>query len=219
MKIFNKISDYNDKNSLGNKFRNKRFNFFYKKLKKLNQDKINILDIGGSEEFWELRGLAGNDKIRITLINLYSKKTNYSNIKWIKGNACDLSEFKKNEFDVIFSNSVIEHLYTFENQTLMANEVRRTGKYYFIQTPNKYFFIEPHFFLPGFQFLPRKLKIFILTKTKFSRGKKINFKTAEKKINEIRLLSVKEMKKLFPDSFLYKEKFMYFTKSITVYNF
>ena len=46
-------------------------------------------------------------------------------------------------YDVVHSNSVIEHLYNFENQKKMASEIMRVGKKYIVQTPNKYFFSNP----------------------------------------------------------------------------
>jgi hypothetical protein len=64
-------------------------------------------------------------------------------------------------FDLVFSNSVIEHLFSIQNQQKMANEVKRVGKNYYIQTPNKFFPIEPHWVFPFFQFLPFGLKVYL----------------------------------------------------------
>ena len=75
-----------------------------------------------------------------------------------------------------------------ENQVKMANEIMRVGKKYFVQTPNKYFFIEPHYLLPFFNFCPDKIKYFILTKTKLSRLRKWDHDFAKQYIEEIRLL-------------------------------
>ena len=74
----------------------------------------------------------------------------HQNFKSIKGDATNLSNFKDNQFDIVFSNSLIEHLYTYENMKLMANETMRVGKKFFVQTPNKYFPIEPHYFFHFF---------------------------------------------------------------------
>jgi hypothetical protein len=100
----------------------------------------------------------------------------------------------------------------------MSQEVQRVGKYHFIQTPNKYFLIEPHFLLPLFQFLPQSLQYLVLTKTKLSRGKKWNKKFAKEYIQEIRLLSLKEMKYLFPKSKNKDEIFLGMKKSYTLHN-
>ena len=41
--------------------------------------------------------------------------------------ARDLSQFKNNEFDVVFSNSVIEHVGAIKDQEAMMREVRETA--------------------------------------------------------------------------------------------
>jgi len=67
--------------------------------------------------------------------------------------------------------------------------------------------------------LPNSLKYFILTKTKLSRLKKWDQEFAKQYIEEIRLLSEKEMKILFPKSKIYYEKFFGMNKSFTAHNF
>ena len=101
----------------------------------------------------------------------------------------------------------------------MSSEIMRVGEKYIVQTPNKYFFLEPHYLLPFFQFIPNKLKYSILTKTKLSRLKKWNKKFASRYIEEIRLLSLKDMKQLFPNSKINFEKFLGMNKSFTMHNF
>ena len=216
IKIF---SDSKSRNSLGNKFRQKRFRFFREQINSIDKPIIKILDVGGTESYWENNGFGNLDSIHITLLNLEKETTSYKNIDSIAGDATNLIQYNDNQFDICFSNSVIEHLYDFENQKKMAKETQRVGKYYFIQTPNKHFIIEPHFLLPFFQFLPKNLQYYILTKTKLSRGKKWNKKFAKNYINEIRLLSLNEMKELYPHSKFDFEKFIGLTKSFTAHNF
>jgi hypothetical protein len=216
---FKNIFDISEnKDSLGNQFREKRFSFFLKKFNKM-QKPISILDVGGKINFWENRGLAGNNDYIITIVNIEKEKSLYSNIKTKMGDATDLSPFNDKSFDVVHSNSVIEHLYYSENQKKMASEIIRVGQKYIVQTPNKYFFLEPHYLLPFFQFIPDKLKYLILTKTKLSRLKKWDKKFASQYIEEIRLLSLKEIKVFFPSSKIYFEKFLGMNKSFTMHNF
>jgi hypothetical protein len=118
----------------------------------------------------------------------------------------------------VFSNSVIEHLYTYENQVKMADEIQRVGRKYFIQTPNKYFPIEAHYAIPFAQYLPKSLLLFLLTKTRLSRMTKWKKEDAKQYLDEIRLLSEKEMKRLFPGSKILKEKSLGFVKSFTAHN-
>jgi hypothetical protein len=216
---FNSIFDISEnKNSLGNKFREKRFSFFLEKINKMEKP-VTIFDVGGKINFWENRGIAGNKNYKITIVNFEKEKSQYSNIKTLIGNATNLSQFANKSFDIVHSNSVIEHLYNFENQKKMASEIIRIGQKHIVQTPNKYFFIEPHYLLPFLQFIPNKLKFLVLTKTKLSRLKKWDKKFASQYIEEIRLLNLKEMKELFPSSKIYFEKFLGMNKSFTMHNF
>lgn len=180
---------------------------------------LNILDVGGLESFWVNGGFANDPDYNISIVNLTEIPVHYSNFRSLKGDATALSEFNDGEFDIVFSNSVIEHLYTKENQVKMAAEIARVGKYYYVQTPNKHFFVEPHYVLPFFQYLPAGLKYFILTKTPLSRGKKWNSVDAQQYIDEIRLLSLNEMKELFPGADFYMEEFYGLVKSFTAHNF
>lgn len=66
--------------------------------------------------------------------------------------------FRDKSFDVAFSNSVIEHLQSLEDQARLAAELTRVGRSHFIQTPNKLFPIEPHYLFPFFQFLPTRVQ-------------------------------------------------------------
>jgi len=56
----------------------------------------------------------------------------------------------------------------------MANEGRRVGKRYFVQTPNLYFSIEPHFVFPFFQFLLLQAKVWLITHFYLGWCKKIS---------------------------------------------
>ena len=218
MKFQDVFTSSDDTQSLGNKFRNKRIAFFKEKIKSLKKP-ITILDVGGLESFWVNGGFADNPDYAISILNLQLIPARHSNFKGLVGDATNLSGIADGEFDVVFSNSVIEHLYTRENQLKMAKEIKRVGRHYYVQTPNKHFFVEPHYILPFFQYLPDFIKFFILTKTPLSRGEKWNAAEAQQYIKEIRLLSLGEMKELFPDAVFYKEIFYGMNKSFTAHNF
>src|SRR5690606_33300296 len=101
----------------------------------------------------------------------------------------------------------------------MVREVQRVGIKYFVQTPNKYFFFEPHYALPFFQFMPASFVYFVLTKTKLSRLHRWDPQQARSYVEEIRLLSLREMKQLFPGGKVYREKFLGMDKSFSLHNF
>lgn len=207
--------------SLGAKFRAKRSRIFEKLFfKNFNPQKpISILDVGGTDYFWKNSQIPTIPGVRITLLNLHLEKTTHPHIQSMIGDATDMKDFENKKFDLVFSNSVIEHLYTFENQQKMANEIQRVGKKYFIQTPNKYFPVEAHYAIPFAQYMPKKLLFTLLTKTKISRFKRWEPEAAQQYLDEIRLLDKSDMAQLFPQSKLLKEKVLGMTKSLTAHNF
>ena len=207
--------------SLNQRFREKRFKFFITLLEKIKSDKpVQILDIGGEENYWVRMNYSGDANIQITLLNLEKTATTKNNIISIKGDATDLTKFKDQEFDIVFSNSVIEHLFSKENQKKMADEARRVGKCYYIQTPNFFFPIEPHWLFPFFHFLPVKTRVFLTQNFNLGHFKKaIDREESIQRVNEIKLLTEREMKELFPDGKVYKEVLLGLTKSVTMYRF
>jgi 2-polyprenyl-3-methyl-5-hydroxy-6-metoxy-1,4-benzoquinol methylase len=218
--LFNFFASSNNHKSLGHKFRAKRLQEFERLFFShfSGSEKIEILDVGGAAYFWQTSALLSHPGVRITLLNFQLEETSHPSLRSVQGDATDMREFKNGTFDLVFSNSVIEHLYTFEKQQKMASEIMRVGKSYFIQTPNVYFPIEAHYALPFAQYYSKAFLHFILTKTKFSRLKKWNSAEASQYIAEIRLLNAKEMKALFPGASLLKEKVLGLTKSFTAHN-
>lgn len=207
-------------NSLGAKLRNKRQqafeDLFYAQFKK--SDSIKILDVGGTDYFWTNSSLPKNPNIEITLLNLKKEDVNIPGIKSVVGDATNMPEFKDKSFDLVFSNSVIEHLYTWDNQVKMANEIMRVSKKFFIQTPNKYFPIEAHYAIPFAQFMPKSVMMPVLTKTRLSRLKKWDEANAKQYLDEILLVDEAGMKKLFPGASIYKERMMGMVKSFSAHN-
>jgi hypothetical protein len=208
------------KAAISNYFRAKRFGFFKALLDGMlqTQKKVKILDIGGTEDYWKNQGLVLGDQIEIVLLNLYKAEVSTPGFTSIKGDATNLEGIADKSFDLVYSNSVIEHLFSLEQQEKMAKETIRVGKSYFIQTPNKYFPIEPHWVFPFFQFLPFGLQVFLTQH--FNLGhipKAKNKEAAISLVKEVRLLSKKEFTHLFKGSMLYTEKFLGLNKSFAVY--
>jgi SAM-dependent methyltransferase len=136
------------------KFRVKRMKLFVDELDPSSTTLI--LDIGGTFLNWDFIAV----KPKITILNLSLPNDDivdkYDH-KFIIGDATKL-EFADNSFDVAYSNSVIEHLYTWETQIKFANEAMRVGKKLYIQTPAKSFFVEPHYITPFIHFLPKEVQ-------------------------------------------------------------
>jgi hypothetical protein len=116
-------------------------------------------------------------------------------------------------FDIVFSNSVIEHVGPFEKQQLMANEIRRVGQSYWVQTPNKHFPLEPHFLFPFYQYLPHGARRVIAQRWPFSYPKLLDLDPIFE-AEHIWLLAYFDMVSLFPDGKILREKVMGLTKSL-----
>ena len=207
-------------NSIGAKFRARRLKKFEKLFfRNFNTKKtIHILDVGGTDYFWKQSKVPNIPGVTITLLNLHREKTTHPNIKSLVGDATCMHEFADKKFDLIFSNSVIEHVYSYENQMKMAEEIQRVGTLYFVQTPNKYFPVEAHYAIPFAQYMPKDVLYYLLTNTQLSRMNRWNPKDAKQYLDEIRLLNEKEMKGLFPGCTILKERTLGMTKSLTAHN-
>ena len=213
------ILDATSKKGISWYFRKRRMRRFLEYLHGLNKEKIYILDLGGTTFFWEQLGLANSEKIEIALLNLAPQTTTFRNMKFVAGDVANLNTYPHGPFDIIFSNSVIEHLFTYENQQKMASNILNAGAKVFIQTPNFYFPIEPHFMFPCFHFFSKQFRIFLLRN--FSLGsytKMPDNQSAEIAVDEITLLRPRQMAELFPTLKIGYEKLFFMNKSIIAQN-
>lgn len=211
----NKISPHLIRDSYFNKIRRKRFNFFLKLLKGVKRP-IKILDVGGSEQFWQMMDF-DVEGIEITILNLIKVPVKNKHFKSIAGDGRDMKMIMDKYYDIVFSNSVIEHLGTRESQIKMAREIKRVAKRYFVQTPNKYFPIEPHFIFPFFQLLPLGLKIWLCTNFSLGHIGKLKKPEAIETIKSMKMVSGRELAGLFRRSKIYKEKYFGLIKSFIAY--
>ncbi len=201
MSLLKNTINVTDKNSLAVKTRLNNFQIFRKLLKSYNK-KIKVLDIGGTQEYWEMMEYTDPNLIEVILINIQDIKTTLPNFISVKMNALDLNIFKF-DCDIIFSHSLIEHI----DHEKFAYIIKTFNKPYFIQTPNKYFPMEPHFLIPLFQFMPLWLKYWLVKRYR---------KELELEIKDINLLSKSELKKLFPNTEIHGEKILGMPQSFIV---
>jgi SAM-dependent methyltransferase len=178
---------------------------------------VRILDVGGTVVFWERAGYAGHDGIEIVLLNLTEQESPYPNITATIGDATDLSRYADEVFDVVVSNSVIEHLPTPALQARMASEVRRVAKRVYLQTPNRYFPLEPHFLFPFFGVLPMRVRALLLQHMDLGWFKRRpDAQEALAEVRSVRLMTGSELRRLFPTARLERERILFVTKSFIV---
>lgn len=212
------LADANNPESLSNRMHARRFQLFERLIARLPRP-LRILDVGGTPQFWENRGWAGRNDCHITLLNLASQESTHPNITCRTGDATQMPEFADGSFDVAFSNSVIEHLFTIEKQKAMAREIHRVAKAYWLQTPNFWFPIEPHFHVPGWQWLPVFVRVAIIRRRTCGwRGRTSDPVRARALVTEVRLMTRRELRALFPQAKMMGEKFCGLKKSWIVYH-
>ncbi|NJR63972.1 MAG: methyltransferase domain-containing protein [Cyanobacteria bacterium CRU_2_1] len=220
MKRITKLADERESDSLSVQLRKKRFGLFTSLMASVPTP-VKLIDVGGTAGIWEREWFSQgqSDEIEILLLNQKEIPVAHPRIKSVTGDATNMKKFQDQEFDVVFSNSVIEHVGDYEDQRRMANEVCRIGKRYFLQTPNRYFPIEPHLIFPFFQFLPLAIQVWLVMHFDLGWCKKIADKQeAISFVQSIKLLSKQELINLFPKAKLFEEKVFGLTKSFIVYD-
>jgi SAM-dependent methyltransferase len=177
-----------------------------------------ILDVGGTTDYWRHfrfpRGLAP----RIVLFNMIPQES--SELISLVGDARDLSRFADRQFDVVFSNSVIGHVGDLPSQAMMANEVQRVGRHFYLQTPNQSFPVDWRTLVPCFHYLPAKAQAWFLLRLRVGKYvRAVSPEQAWEWATRIRNLSRKEVEDLFPGATVLPERVLGFTKSFVVHNF
>ncbi|RKK03131.1 hypothetical protein EBE87_23660 [Pseudoroseomonas wenyumeiae] len=179
-----------------------------------------IVDIGGDREYWEIfcEGYLRSRNVKVVLANIkFSGDSSAEDgiFRYIGADARVLDGFRDKQFDISHSNSLIEHVGSWKDKKSTADETRRIAHSYYVQTPNYWFPIEPHFLVPGFQFLPKQARIALIRKK--NRGwiqKAESYSDAAEVVEGCDLLSTTEMKVLFPDATIIPERFLALTKSL-----
>ncbi len=176
---------------------------------------MTILDVGGYPGNWETVSINSD----VTTLNLHPvppPNQASARIRVAVGDGCNLP-YPDKSFDVVFSNSVIEHVGTLERQRAFAREARRVGKALWIQTPARGFFIEPHLMAPFIHYLPQVLQRRLIRLTPWAIVGKPTSEEIEQHFREVRLLSKAEFEQLFPDCEIQKECFAGLTKSFIAF--
>jgi hypothetical protein len=217
--IHSRFFDNTDKNSVSTQLRQQRFGILLEMLQGLPRP-VTVLDIGGSQAYWEMMtvGTRLNEDIQITLLNIDQQLVSSPNFTAVIGDGRAMPQFLDQQFDIIFSNSTIEHVGSFEDQKQMADEVRRVGKRYYVQTPNQFFPVEPHFVFPFFQFLPIAFRAWLLQHFNLGWYTKIpDYQKALHEVKSIRLLNKTELIQLFPSAVIFEERLFGMVKSFVAY--
>lgn len=175
-----------------------------------------ILAGGGVHTIWDELGY-GSD---VTIINTDPVISTGKHQRRLICADATLTEFPNRSFALAFSNSLIEHLGTYDKQRAFAAEMVRLSERIWCQTPNKWFPIEPHYLAPMLHWLPERwqkywmfrwFSIWGLT-TRPTRRQFEKFRQQQ----DIRLMTRGELDEIFPNCQIITECFLGWPKSFIV---
>jgi SAM-dependent methyltransferase len=159
-------------------------------------EQTRVLDVGGTPDIWALAPV----RPRVVYLNESREEAPAT----VHGDGCFLP-FRDRSFDVVFSNSVIEHVGDAARQRAFAKEVARVGRGYWVQTPNRRFPLEVHLHTPFVHWLPRSWQRALVPR--FAVWCWIVRTTPDRRefylrhyLETIRLLDAGQVGALFPDS-------------------
>lgn len=192
-----------------NIWKERRFARFVDTLQPQKSD--TLLDLGGYPFNWFRRG---EHFSRVDTVNLgrpapFEAPPGAPAIRSLSGDARKL-DLADNSYDIVFSNSVIEHVGDLAEQRDFAREARRIGSSLWIQTPARECPIEPHFLGLFIHWLPNRWHA-RLARWLSIRG--LSGAAGPLELEAIaqttRLLSKAEMEALFPDCEIWTERMFF----------
>jgi hypothetical protein len=171
-----------------------------------------VLDLGGQPMIWDSVPM----QLDIVILNKSGVAVrdypSHHRIRYEDGDACAVTGFQDRSFDLVFSNSVIEHVGLPNKQMEFAREVLRLGKSYWVQTPSKWFPIEAHCGMPFWWLYPKWLRQYFLERWR----RKLPDWT--QMVEETTVLTNANLKRLFPEATILIEKSFGLPKSYIVYS-
>ena len=195
---------YVEKKSLPFRFREKRFSHIQPLIESVIAKKgsCRIADIGGTAYYWKIaEDFVNRNPVEIDLINLSHVEVSNPKFKSLTGNACALEDIADNAYDLVHSNSVVEHVGNWDQMTRMA--------------ANFWFPFEPHFRAPFFHWLPEQLRAELLMRFNLGfGGKRIDLDAAMRGLQSATLISAAQMQYLFPDAKILRERAYGLPKSL-----
>ncbi len=169
-----------------------------------------VLDVGGDFFNWSLVSITPS----LTIVNLCSPRERENSFAWVIADGRYLP-FKDGAFDITYSNSVIEHLGDFVSQRAFARESKRVGVRYYVQTPNKWFPVEPHLITPFIHYLPKSVQKRLLRNfTIWGLVTRPTVQQCDNFLQQVRLLDERELRKLFPDAEIWHERVLGLIKAL-----
>jgi hypothetical protein len=197
--------------SMGARWRARRWEWLRQTFPALDQ--MSVVDIGGRVESWLRAPVTPKHVHVINLEEQPSELPDWAEVDY--ADACALPErLASRRYDLVFSNSVIEHVGGHERRLRFAETIRSLGDAYWVQTPYRYFPVEPHWVAPGMQFTPVALRTMLARRWPLAHTKAPNREAALDAVLWTELLDRTQMRHYFPDATLRAERVAGLTKSL-----
>ncbi|MCU1622021.1 MAG: hypothetical protein JWL79_866 [Frankiales bacterium] len=200
------LIDTNNPTSASSKARAKRWERFNASFPDLASARV--LDLGGTPAYWRTAPIR---PAAVTTVNLTAPDVAEP---WITTVAADACTYDGTGFDLVVSNSLLEHLGGAARRQQFSKVVHTAAPRFWIQTPYRYFPVEPHWLFPGFQFLPLAARVAVTRRWKHGHCYQPDPRKALKLVLEVELVGATEMSALFPDAELWRERAGGLTKSL-----
>lgn len=218
----------NDPMSRASRFRRRRFRIVESLLDRIvaAKDHAAVLDVGGRRDYWNLLDARFHGRISLTLLNLPSElevgrqrdTEDPLNVDYQAGDGCNMPQYNDASFDIVHANSVIEHVGSLQNMQRLADEIRRVGNGYYVQTPYLWFPLEPHYGVPCVHWLPGPTRAQLLHRYAIGYAPRIqHYAKALGAADHTQLVDKTLMRNLFPDGTLQPERFVLLTKSLIAF--
>jgi hypothetical protein len=205
-----RIIDPGRAGSLAARLRARRWETFIRRFPEFAQ--MSVLDLGGTAGAWRL---VPARPARLVLLNI-APPGELEGAQSAIGDACDPPDWVRRErFDLVFSNSLIEHVGGHWRRERFAEVVRDRGERYWIQTPNRYFPLEPHYVAPLFQFVPLAARAWLVAR--WPVGSLATVKDPAvclAQAQQTELVGRTEMRGYFPDAEMLDERVLGVSKSL-----
>lgn len=204
------LADADSASSVASSLRSRRWEMFLRLLPDLSE--MRLIDLGGTANYWLSAPVR---PAHVLVVNLQEQSVDEPWLTCVVGDVCRLApEWRDERFDVVYSNSVIEHVGGHFPRQQMAEVIHQLGDRHWIQTPYRYFPIEPHFLFPGFQFLPTKLAAKVARSWPLTWSRPPDERTSVSNALGVELLNETQVRFYFPDSTILKERVAGIPKSL-----
>jgi hypothetical protein len=197
--------------SIGDRRRTRRWERFARTFTDINS--MSVIDLGGTVDAWRRAPVR---PASLHIVNLTPEDVETPG--WVRldqADACNLpTHISSGSYDLVFSNSVIEHVGGHSQRQRFADAIHALANRHWIQTPYRYFPVEPHWLFPGFQFLPLSARAEISRHWPLAHSPVSTREESIRQAMSVELISRTEMAFYFSDSAIWNERALGLVKSL-----